>query len=160
MPRVHTQRAAKDYPEQGIEKGEIYYKWTLRPGGPYSRGTTYKSKTFPKPWQLTSSEFLQRQYMLEDRLQELTEEDLLNGELESIASDIRELGEEQQEKFDNMPEGLQQGSTGEMIEERACNCEAWADEVENVEVPEQDSENYEDTMAVALLEAQGIGYPG
>ena len=47
-----------------------------------------------------------------------------------VAEALRELGSEQQEKYDNMPEGLQQGDTGQMLEERASNCESWADEIE------------------------------
>lgn len=45
------------------------------------------------------------------------------NDLESLAEQVREFGEEQQGKFDNMPEGLQQGDTGQLLEERASNME-------------------------------------
>ena len=47
-----------------------------------------------------------------------------------VAEALRELGSEQQEKYDNMPGGLQQRDNGQMLEERASNCESWADEIE------------------------------
>lgn len=49
MPRVHRQKAAKDYPEHGIAKGDTYYRWAFRYGG------KRKSKTYPRPSQLTQS---------------------------------------------------------------------------------------------------------
>ncbi len=48
----------------------------------------------------------------------------------SPAEEIRSLGQSEREKYDNMPEGLQQGETGQTLDERANNCESWADEVE------------------------------
>ena len=33
MPRVSTQKAAKDYPDQGIKKGDQYFHWKFRFGG-------------------------------------------------------------------------------------------------------------------------------
>jgi DNA repair ATPase RecN len=49
----------------------------------------------------------------------------------SVLEEIRTLGEEQQEKLENMPEGLQQGDTGQLLQERADNCESWAGEIES-----------------------------
>lgn len=48
-----------------------------------------------------------------------------------IADAIRELAEEKQESLDNMPEGLQQGDTGQQLEEAVSGLNDWADEVEN-----------------------------
>ena len=52
MPRVLTQRANKDYPKEGIKKGDTYYKWSIRMG---RGGHTFISKTPPRPSQLTQS---------------------------------------------------------------------------------------------------------
>lgn len=49
----------------------------------------------------------------------------------SIAEVAREVGQEYQEAFDNMPEGLNQGSTGQALEEVARELETWADEIES-----------------------------
>jgi hypothetical protein len=43
----------------------------------------------------------------------------LKGEVESIGSEIRDLADAEQEKFDNMSEGLQQGEQGQAIEAAA-----------------------------------------
>jgi uncharacterized coiled-coil DUF342 family protein len=43
----------------------------------------------------------------------------LVGELENLQSEIETLRDEEQEKFDNMPEGLQQGDNGQAIEQAA-----------------------------------------
>lgn len=40
----------------------------------------------------------------------------LKGSAESIGSDLQDMADEEQAKFDNMPEGLQQGEAGQAIE--------------------------------------------
>jgi hypothetical protein len=50
-------------------------------------------------------------------LHSLTRADTLE-ELEDIKSGFEDLGQETQDSLDNMPEGLQQGATGEMLQER------------------------------------------
>lgn len=126
MARVHHRRANKDYPEAGIQKGEMYYYAKIKTG-PYS-SRTIRQKAPIKPSQLTSSEYLSRLYELQEQMNGL---DDLEAARE-IAESLRELGEEQREKFDNMPEGLQQGDTGQMLEERAEACESAADEIETL----------------------------
>ena len=50
MPRVYTVNAArKDYPDDGISKGDTYYYWK------FNYGSKVKSKTYPKRSQLTRS---------------------------------------------------------------------------------------------------------
>jgi len=58
--------AAKDYPEQGIKKGDSYYWWKFRHGG------KRYSKTMPKQSQLTQSEFLSGVWSVEETLAELS----------------------------------------------------------------------------------------
>lgn len=158
MPKVHRLKAGKDYPAQNIKKGSTYYKWTLfhRP--------VQRSATPPKPWQLTGSDFLQRQYILADQIENLTTEELTEDLRDELVATAREMGEECQEKFDNMPEGLQQGSTGELLEERANACEEWASDMEAVEIPEKDDDDSEDEhgekMNSALDELLGCEYSG
>lgn len=123
MPRVHHRKAAKDYPDHGIAKGEMYYTWSIKM---QRGGIVRKSKTYPRPSQLTLSPFLGP---LGDLQQDLPNADSADA-LREFADQLRELGEEAQGSFDNMPEGLQQGDTGQMLEERAQNCESWADEIE------------------------------
>lgn len=49
MARVFTQKAGKDYPAQGIKKGDVYYQWS------FFRGPTMRSATRPRPSQLINS---------------------------------------------------------------------------------------------------------
>lgn len=127
MPRVHTLKAAKDYPSHGIKKGDTYFKWSLK--RQYG-GVTLKSKTYPRPSQLTENAFYQPLFQLIEGLEDLGD-NASADDLQTFAQDIQSLGEEQREKFDNMPEGLQQGSTGETLDERANNCEEWASSIED-----------------------------
>ncbi len=126
MAKVERRKAAKDYPDNGILKGEEYYYVQMKTGPRSSR--VLRSKTPFKRSQLTTSDYLGTLYDWED-----TKADLASMEdAESLVDEIRTHGEEQQEKFDNMPEGLQQGDTGQMIEARATGCEAAATEIEDI----------------------------
>jgi DNA-binding ferritin-like protein len=126
MAKIEERTARKNYPANGIKKGDRYYYVTVKTGPRSSR--TIRSLTRPKHWELTGSEFYSTLWRIEDE-----RFDAVNGaqDLKDIAEELRQLGEKQQEKFDNMPEGLQQGATGQLLEERAQNCEAWADDIEN-----------------------------
>lgn len=146
MPRVHTLKANKAYPDIGVAKGDTYYKWTTRPGG-RGKGIVHRSKTYPKPQQLTSSDFLIQVYDLQDRLDDLAADDTLEGERDSIAEDIRALGEEQADKLSNMPDSLQSSPSGETLQNRADACEAWADDIESVEIPEAPDDDEEPAAA-------------
>jgi hypothetical protein len=52
---------------------------------------------------------------------------------QTIGEVAREVGSEYQDAFDNMPEGLNQGETGQALEEVAQELESWADEIESWE---------------------------
>lgn len=124
MAKVHFVKAArKDNPV--AKKGESYFWWKPMVGG--RGGAKRYSKERPSRSQLTQSDFLSSLYGIEDG-------DMANAQspedFRGVAEALRELGQEQQEKYDNMPEGLQQGDTGQMIEERASGCESWADEID------------------------------
>lgn len=134
MPRVHQQVARKDYPREGIKAGETYYSWTFKnQRGP---GTKVRSKTRPRPSQLTRSEYLSAAYALQERIEDLTADSDLPGNVEEIVSDLRSLAEEQEEKRNNMPEGLQDGDTGQLLETRAQNTNDFADELEGLDLEE------------------------
>jgi len=139
---TYVRRARKAIPEIGVKKGESYYWWKFRFGG------IHRSKTQPKPSQLTQSTFLSTMLALQERLEALTT-GLRDGsttcsdaetELTDIASEVRSAGDECQSSFDNMPEGLQQGSTGELLTARTEACETIADELEGISVPDEEDE--------------------
>lgn len=140
MPKVHKRVARKDYPAFGIVKGQEHYHWVIKTGPRSSR--EYRQLTPPRRSQLTSSEYFSRLWDLFDNFQGNTPDDI-----KQLAEDLRELGQEQQEKFDNMPDGLQQGDVGQMLEERASNCESSADEIDNIaEELEQAQNDYEEAL--------------
>ncbi len=127
MARPEHRKAAKDYPQQGIAKGDTYWYVKIKTGAYSSRELRQKHPF--KRSQLTSSDFLSQLYDWEDSIADFAG---THDELQDFADTIRQLGEEQRDKYDNMPEGLQQGDTGQMLEQRADACEAAADEIENI----------------------------
>lgn len=172
MPRVtFVKKARKDNPAAGIKKGESYYWWGMMVGG---RGVKRYSKTQPRRSQLTNSEFLGGLYDLEDRISALNAEASMEDEVTDIANDFRSLGEEQADKLSNMPDSLQQGPTGELLQQRADRCEEIAGELEQIDfsdkpdgtedrngVDEANEENSEDDAEQSywdakLEEVQGI----
>lgn len=140
MPRVHKRKAAKDYPDNGIAKGDTYYYTKMKAGPRSSR--VLRSKTPFRRSQLTGSEYLGTLYDIEDDQAKLDSLD----DASDIAERYRTLGEETQEKFDNMPDGLQEGDTGQMLQERADACEAAATEIEDLvgQAPEEPEEDASD----------------
>ena len=161
MPRVHfVKKARKDYPEFGIKKGDSYYWWKFRYGG------IYKSKTQPRPSQLTQSEFLSTIYAIVEEIQDVTIDDFNSIEelkefIEEKAEEIRTLGEEQEDKLYNMPEGLQDGEIGCLLQDRADACYEMADELENIEIDEELSEEErEERLQEILDEIQNVEYCG
>jgi len=134
MPRVHHRKARKDYPASGIKKGDMYYTWDLKTGPRSS--ITYRQLTPPKPWQLTSSPFLQEYYRLQHAIENLVAESAedLEAQMENLRGEIEALAEETREKFDNMPEGLQQGDIGQLLEERADGLDSWVSDLEGVDL--------------------------
>jgi hypothetical protein len=128
MPQVHHVKSARK--ENPVAKvGEPYYWWKFRYGG------KHYSKTYPKPSQLTQSEFLIQVYEIQEELDALNPEDVvdLESQVQEIASRIRDIGSEQEDKRYNMPDSLQDSENGQLLEQRAYDCEAWASELESVD---------------------------
>lgn len=141
--RVHTKKAAKDYPEHGIKKGETYFTWA------FFRQRAQKSKTYPTRSQLTQDEAKQKAYDAFDGFSltaEMSAEDV-SGAIQSIADELNEAASLFEEKFENIPEGLQQGDVGQNIEANKEACESSASELETIvsDVLDQDNEDYWET---------------
>src|SRR5215471_803723 len=139
MPRVtHVKAARKAIPHAGIEVGQSYYWWAFRFGG------KRYSKTYPEPQQLTQSEYQIALYDISDDIAGLSADSSLPDDVADIAERYRELAQECQDKLDNMPEGLQQGATGELLQERIDACESAADEFENIDFSDAPEDKDED----------------
>lgn len=123
-------KAAKDYPESDIKKGDTYYHWKFK------HGPKVRSKTYPKPSQLTRSEFYSTLLDIQDAIANIHAEDAedLKSQVEDIASQLRELGESCQEKHDNMPDSLQDSETGELLTSRAEAMESAAEELDSIDL--------------------------
>jgi DNA repair ATPase RecN len=122
MPKVTQVTAAKDYPKLGITKGEKCYVWRIRMA---RGGIDCRSKTYPRPSQLNLG-FAGQIGDIELDMGNASDVD----ELREFKDAIEELGQQCQESFDNMPEGLQQGDTGQLLEERVSGCESWAGDID------------------------------
>ena len=59
------------------------------------------------------------------RLNELIEH------VEGIVTELDEMAQEEQEKYDNMPEGLQESERGEALQDAADNLQQAHDDLEN-----------------------------
>lgn len=119
--RVERKKAARDYPRDGIKKGEYYYTWT-----PF-RQRPRRSLTPPRRSQLTSSEGRAALY---DAYDDLTLDPAdPAGSIRDLGEAVRAAGELFQELFDDLNEGLRAGPVGQRLEESASACEAAADEL-------------------------------
>lgn len=158
MPRLHFVKSArKDNDRCGVKAGESYYWWQNRGSGGKGAGIKRCSKTRPKPSQMTLSDFYQAVYALQEDIMEnagqIDNVDDLRSMRDDWAEQARQIGQDQNEKLTNMPEGLQQGPTGELLQERADACETWGDEIEAVEIPDPEDFAEEEEPEAALTQA-------
>lgn len=144
MPKVtKIERAGKDYPEFGIKKGDTHYVWAIKM---QRGGIVRRSKTFPRQSQLTLSEYKVSAHELNERIEDFDSDVVSDMEQfrDELVSDAESLRDEQQDKLDNMPEGFQQGSTGEKIQERIDALESFISELEDLEFDEFEAEEREE----------------
>ena len=136
MARPEQRKARKDYPREGIKAGDTYWyvKLKMQRGGRVMR-----SLTPFKPSQLTQSAFKSAWLSAQEEW-EASDKDA--DAIRAAAEAISEAGQEAQSSFDNMPEGLQQGDTGQTLENRASTAEdiagqleSLADELEGLDEP-------------------------
>lgn len=164
MPRVTSVKKAQK--AQGacgkcgvkIKVGDSYCWWKFRYGG--RRVRCDKPGCAPKASDLTQSEFYSRLYDIQESIEDAIasgEKDTLVDALRSAAEDIRSLGEECQEKRDNMPEQLQESETGELLGTRADECESHADELESAADEVESREMLEADEWQEYAESEGIG---
>jgi hypothetical protein len=141
---THVKSARVAVPESecgikgGIKIGDSYYWWKFKRGG------KRWSKTAPKRSQLTQSNFYSAIYDLEDDLiSGATADDSLGSVRDDVISSLEEIRDQCQESLDNMPEGLQQGSTGELLQERIDAMDSAISEFEGLELDEPDDEDFD-----------------
>jgi|ERR1035437_176851 hypothetical protein len=137
-----------------VKKDESYYWWQF----PYQEKRI--SKTQPSRSQLTQSSFYSTLWDVEDRIGAMsiisygTGEDFKNV-VDEIVADLTSLKEEIESSLENMPEGLQSGSTGELLQERINALESYIGELEGIDLddaPEVDEESPTDEEIEELNE--------
>lgn len=130
MARVYTvQKARKARPEHGIEVGDKYYYWG------FQFGPMHYSKTYPKPWQLTQSPFLQTLYQLQHRVETTEDAD----DRDDIVAEIEALRDECESSLENIPESLKYAPSGELLQERIDALEQWISELEQIDTEDEDA---------------------
>lgn len=119
-----------------IPPGQSYRFWEFRYAGKKVR--CMRRECNPRQSELTSNAFLQQLYGIQENIEDAVvalknEGDLddFKTALEDAASEMRDLGEECASSLSNMPEGLQQGETGEKLQQRADDCEEKAGEIDS-----------------------------
>jgi hypothetical protein len=136
MPRVHkVENARKPDKEQGIKKGDTYYWWKFRYGG------KLKSKTYPRPQQLTRSGYKIAMYDIDDMKQALYASEgasALQEALDSIKESIEELKGECEESLENIPEQLQETcGAGVLLTERIEELESYHSDLEAIDIDDE-----------------------
>lgn len=142
MARIEQRTARKDYPAQGIKRGDVYFKWTMG-----FRGPVMRSKTRPTRAQTEANEDKSAVYAAYDGFSPATD-----ASAEDVASDIQSIIDELETVVSNM-EGklenmgsLSQGDTGQTIEQNKDAIDSAKDELDTIKsaVEDQDNEEYWD----------------
>jgi len=112
-----------------IEKGEPYKKLQKR-----FRGTLLWHRDCEVKRSQTATNKTSEYWLIREEAERQVDlaasiADILKA-LEGAKDAAEELSEAYGESFDNMHEGLQQGSTGEMLENNKDGCESWANELD------------------------------
>lgn len=134
MAKLHfVKRAAKTYRGTGIKKGQMYWWWQkMRPrgAGPKVRGTIFRSPVKPpRSAYATTSPFLGAMMDLEDRFPNCESA----SDVEEIATEVRALGDDCQEKIDSVSQSFRNGCpTADLLQSRIDSCNSIADELDRI----------------------------
>lgn len=131
MARIDKPKARKEYKcskcGEVIKVGDTYLK-----GTPFRRSPVIRCiKCGLRGWELSSSEYVQGV----GRVCECWEEDYGCDEdtAQSIADELSNILDDTQDSLDNMPEGLQEGDTGQLLQERIDNLDEAISELESID---------------------------
>jgi hypothetical protein len=156
MPRVHSQKAAKDYPNIDVKKGETYYWWEFRYGG------KHMSKTPPRPSQLTQSKMSGAYAASESAQDTIASADSIDDIAEALrdaANSIREVAEEYEEAANAEGANGNRIPQADEMEEKAQGLNDWADQLESDadDVEGLSADDYvDDTVEVDSLDDEHV----
>jgi hypothetical protein len=135
MPRVNTVAKARKSPGtcskcgSVIAKGAAYLWWKFMRGAKYVRCENCR----PSRSDLTRSDYYSTVYAIQDAAIEGDSPEDLESARDSIVSDLENLRDETQGKLDNMPQGLQDGDTGQLLSSRVESLESVIDELNGLD---------------------------
>lgn len=111
-----------------IPKGSKYYRGEINFGPTKIRCT----KCGLHSWEMTTSDYL----LSVGRVVNMWEEDfgLNDATAEEITSELESIRDDLQERLDNMPEGLQEGDVGQLLQERISGLEDAISELESIDL--------------------------
>lgn len=111
-----------------IEKGQQYYRGEINFGPTIIRCR----KCGLQHWEVTTSDFKLRIGEIANTWNETYSLD--DEGIESLISDLEDIRDDQQDRLDNMPEQLQESSSGELLQERIDMLESVIDELSNIDL--------------------------
>lgn len=126
-----------------INPGDPYLWWEFRHGGRHVRCTNCP----PRASELTQSAFLAMIYDAQDFQASITDHE----QIQDLVDMVSEARDQAQESLDNMPEGLREGDTGTLLQERVEACEQWISELGDL--TDNDEVDWHDELSA-------IEYPG
>lgn len=131
MAKIERPKARKEYKcfkcGETIKVGDTYLK-----GIPFRRSPIIRcTKCGLRSWELSSSDYV----LGVGRVCDCWQEDYELGEntAQCIADELDSIKDQCQDSLDNMPEGLQEGSTGELLQERIDCLDDVISELENID---------------------------
>lgn len=144
MPKIHRRMAKKDHPGTNIKAGDLYYAWKAG-----WKAKEQKSLTPPRRSQLTANPTNQVVYDMWDI--DFCDKNLEAETLKDCANTLRELADEEQEKYDNLPEGLQGGERGEYFVRRVDSLYQAVDTLEGL-IEELEAEDLAEDRREEILQ--------
>lgn len=118
------------------------YKHVSPKSGPYGGRTRVRCAACPtwQPWDLSSALWARLAQIAHDfgtTLEEVESEDEVTSALEDAANEVREIAEEKREGAQNIEDGFgHPTSQSEELNEVADELDSWADEIEQVSLPD------------------------
>lgn len=111
-----------------IPVGSSYYKGEIAFSSTIVRCNGCKLET----WEVTTSEYQlavgQLVYRWRDNYS------IMEGVNEDIASALEDIRDEMQDRLDNMPEGLQDGDVGQLLQERIDSLDSAIDDLNSIDI--------------------------
>jgi hypothetical protein len=148
MPRIN--RVKKCQKDQGecskchlpLPVGSPYIFWKFRYGGKVKRCTS--PGCYPKPSELTQSEFLTLVYSAEETLSAFTDKydaEAVVQALEDAYSNVEEARDLRHEAADNIEQYFEGSEKAEELREQGDEAEQWLDEIERAKDDAEEVQN-------------------